>query len=308
MHYKNICNIIDIFKYILSLLIFLFIALSFYFFIYWLLYSADVPLPSIVADFSWTILNKLSHSLVNNPNFGEIKPTLPVLACCFFVVIAYIINGIISCLDVLSQKIADNAANQRKILERKINSELKKAFIEELEVSNYVLVKFRVDAVEQTSYLSEFNNSIDVEALNKRLNTEIAESVLQTYVIKKFNNSNAIDFIISDFEHLKDFLVSLTQTSTTIINKAISSKLNVNFYCCIDLMNNISNFALTSDKLDKLLDLKIKNRIIVTPKFKIYYENIYPIDYKFVLIGEYNVLSDSGKNENTMLYTILRKN
>lgn len=56
------------------------------------------------------------------------------------------------------------------------------------------------------------------------------------------------------------------------------------------------------------LNLKIRNKMVVSPRYKVYFENIYPNAFTFEVMGEYNLSKDDASKKDVMVYSIRRKN
>ena len=75
----------------------------------------------------------------------------------------------------------------------------------------------------------------------------------------------------------------------------------------MDLFNDFSEFDDKLNYLDKVINLKIDNKIAATPRTKVYFENIFPSEYYFEVMGEYNLSSDPSRANNVMIYALKRK-
>ena len=120
-------------------------------------------------------------------------------------------------------------------------------------------------------------------------------------------DNNSVYFVITDFEKARDFMLQLVNTSADKIKAQMRPKITIGFYCGVEIYNDIQEKDDIKTYLDKIVDLKITNKIAATPRFKLYYENIYPTYFRFDLMGEYNLSKSEDSPKNIMIYSIKRK-
>lgn len=308
MYFKNIDKFFNVLKQLISIISFVFIALASYFFIYWLLYNGNVPLPDAFTTCSWQIIDAFTFGLKRLPIYSELLPVLPVLVSVIFIVVTYILNCLIEIIESNRIFVKKQIDNKRIKLEKKINTELHKDFLNELKLYKFMLVKMKVIAEKQESYLTALNeNNTDTVVLASSIQKNVYFSVNSPYIKQKTFDNGTLSFLIEDFEHSKDFISELVGKSVSIINKELCPKVDISFYCGAELFHNVDEYDATVKHLDKILNLKIKNRISVTPKFKVYFENLLPDEYIFDMTGEYNLSDNPDVIKNITLHSIRRK-
>lgn len=308
MFYKLYDKFLDKIKYLLSFITFIFIALATYFFIYWLLFSANLTLSSSLETFSWAIIDFVSLPIKHTKVYTEMAPVLPVLTCGAFILFTYVINSIIDLLESYGKVLKDYSYKSRVELEKKINTQLHKAFIDELNVYKYLVLNLKIAVIQKESYLSALNDKpIDTTALELTIQDKILSAINSQYVIRKYIENGVVTLLISDFNHAKDAISDIVGKSVAIITNEMRDRLDIQFYCGADLLKENDYGGFISKNTTKIINCKIKNKIAVTPKFKVYYENILPDEFNFSTAGEYNMSDDPDLLQNEMLYFITRK-
>ena len=308
MFFKILDKFFNNAKQIFSLVSFLLIGLATYFFVYWLLYNANVPLPQFLTSLSWQIIDFFAFAIKNKPIYNEFLPVLPVATCVVFILLTYTLNCLSSFLES-NQKLVKEFSNRKRIdLEKKINRQLHKSFIEELNVYKYAMIKIKIVATQQESYLSALNNeTIDVYSLSEKIENNILNTFNSNFVAKKGKDDSSLFFIVNDLANLKEVITKLVLVSTENINRELRPKLDVDFYCGIDVATDNYSFPQVASYLNRVVNLKIKNKILVSPKFKIYFENILPDKFNFCMAGVYNLSDDPLLVKESVLYYITRK-
>lgn len=308
MFFKIIDKLFNNFKQVISIISFFLIGLATYFFIYWLLYSANIPLPQLITDFSWAIIDLFAFPLKSKPIYTELVPTLPVVTCAIFIFFTYFLNCLISFIESNQNLVKDISVKNRIALEKKINTQLHKSFIDELNQYKYAMVKIKIVATQQESYLNSLNTEpVDTIGLAKKIENSILESFNSEFVVKKGTDENSLFFIINDLKNLKNVVTQLVLVSTQFINKELRPKLSIDFYCGVDIATDNLQFPNIAGYLDRVINLKIRNKILVSPRFKVYFENVLPDEYHFNMAGEYNLSEDPLLVKEVTLYHITRK-
>lgn len=295
-------------KQFLSIVAFVFIALATFYFIYWLIVSAKIMLPDWLNSFAWSVIDFLAFAIKGTPTYQSNIPVLPVYTSGVFILLTYLTNCLMDLLDNNHRQFKNYVNVYKSNIEKQINVKLHDDFLKELKKVSYMGIKMRVDVVKHESYLTAAaDENIDTEALQTEIQTKILSSVTSPYIQSKAISNNSVSLLINDFDNAQDVIAELVAKSAGIINQKISSKLDIVFYCGIELFNDMSEFEATSKYLDKILSLKIRNKVAVTPKFKVFFENIFPNAYYFDTTGEYNVSNNPDVVKNVMFYSVRRK-
>lgn len=295
-------------KQFLSIVAFVFIALATFYFIYWLIVSAKIVLPDWLNSFAWSIIDFLAFAIKGKPAYQSNIPVLPVYTSGVFILLTYLTNCLMDFLDNNHRQFKNYVNVYKSNIEKQINVKLHDDFLKELKKVSYMGIKMRVDVVKHESYLTAgTDENIDTDALQKEIQTKILSSVTSPYIQSKAISNNSVSLLLNDFDNAQDVIAELVAKSAGIINQKISSKLDIVFYCGIELFNDMSEFEATSKYLDKILSLKIRNKVAVTPKFKVFFENIFPNAYYFDTTGEYNVSNNPDVVKNVMFYSVRRK-
>ena len=305
-------RVIDKFFYqlrqMLSVIIFILIGFSCLFFIYWLVFNAKVQMPDFINNFVWAIIDFFAMSIKTKPMYKELIPVLPIIACGIFILMTYIANCIMVILENNHRFFQNCIDTYKDNLAKTINTELHNDFINELKRTSYMLVKISVSVIHHTSYLTAMTDKdYNPEAVENLLKKQIFDSVNSNLIKNKGINNGSVFFLLTDFANSKDFLSELVSKSSTLIKKQIQPKVDINFYCAVDLFNDFSEFDDKLNYLDKVINLKIDNKIAATPRTKVYFENIFPSEYYFEVMGEYNLSSDPSRANNVMIYALKRK-
>lgn len=295
-------------KQFLSIVAFAFIALATFYFIYWLIVSAKIMLPDWLNNFAWSIIDFIAFAIKGKPAYESNIPVLPVYTSGVFILLTYLTNCLMDFLDNNHRHFKNYVNVYKSNIEKQINVKLHDDFLKELKKVSYMGIKMKVDVVKHESYLTAgTDDNIDTEALQAEIQTQILSSVTSPYIQSKAISNNSVSLLINDFDNAQDVIAELVAKSAGIINQKISSKLDIVFYCGIELFNDMSEFEATSKYLDKILSLKIRNKVAVTPKFKVFFENIFPNAYYFDTTGEYNVSNNPDVVKNVMFYSVRRK-
>lgn len=296
-------------KYMITLIVFFNISMAVLLFIYWLVFSAKLTLPYWLELFVWNMIDFWAQGIKDTPMYQEITPILPVLISGVFVILTYFLNCLIVFLESNHEKFNKKVDDYKQHLAKKINEELHHDFINELKKNNYMLLKIKIVAIRHTSYLSEYTDEkIDTAKLEEKLHKEILNSLNYDYIEFKGIINQSLYFVLNNVSQSKDFIINLVTNSSRFIKAEIKPKLEISFYCAVDLVENLSDATERQEYLDRVLNIKIKNKIIATPKFKLYYETIYPSVYHFDVLGQYNIETEAnGKPTSIMVYALRRK-
>ena len=308
MAFKSLDKIFSELKKILSVIALSFIAMSLFMFIYWLLYSAKMDLPDWLNSFAWTVIDFFAKGLKTTKSYSEIVDILPVLCSVIFGVLTYIVNCLNLFTENMHEKYKKSVIDYRTKLENKINSDLHKDFLKDLKKSSFMLIKLKIEVIKKESYLSEYSEEkIDANQIRNEIEKNILMSVPSELIQNKGRSDEGVYFLLSDFSESKAFFASLVKISSKLIKEKIESRLNINFYCGVELFENISQFEEKSKYLDKVLELRIPNKIIITPKYKLYFDNLYSSYFNFNVQGEYSLSENQDSGKNIMLYSMQSK-
>lgn len=295
-------------KQFLSVVSFIFIALATFYFIYWLVISAKIILPDGLNAFVWAIIDFFAVSIKGTKVYQNNLAVLPVYVSGIFILLTYLTNCLIDFMDKNHNLFKNYINVYKENIEKEINVKLHKDFLKELKRLNFMAIKMNIDVFKHESYLSaDTDKDIDVDAIKSEIQSKILESVTSPYIKHKEIADNTVNLLVNDFDNSQDAIFELVAKSAAIINEKLSKKLSIVFYCGIELFNDMSEYNTVSKYLDKILTLKIKNKIAVTPKFKVFFENIFPNMYYFDSTGEYNVSNNPDVVKNVMFYSIRRK-
>jgi len=308
MIYNLIAKIYKQINQLISVFCFLFIALATYFFIYWLLYNANVPLPDFFTNFSWAVIDFFTSFLKSNLKYAELLPVLPVLTCVIFIVLTYLLNLLSLFVDANQRMLKTIKDKNRLAIEKVINSRLHIDFINELHSYKFAVIKLKIGVIKKESYLSKIQDEqFDTVGYAGEIQKNILSEINSDLVVKKYSDGDTLNFYVSNLSLLNNFIADLVNVSALKINSASNEKLLIEFYCAIDLVKDINSIDAINMSLAKAIDLKIKNKLLVFPCFKVYFENIQPTHYNFFTSGEYNLSQNSDSIKNVMLYSITRK-
>lgn len=306
--YRVIDKFFEQLKYITSLVIFVLISLSVLLFIYWLVFSAKVVMPDWFNIFVWAIIDFWAKGIKGTPLYNDIIPVLPVLASGIFVIITYFANCFMVFLDNNHQRFDASVENYKQNLAKNINDELHREFINNLKKTNYMLIKLKIIATRQTSYLTALTDEdINTDEIEAEIHKAILSSLNDETIEEKGVSDGAVYFLLSDFSKSKEFLTTLVTIASVKIKSYLRPKLDISFYCAVQLFDSQQEMPEVQHYLDKMLNTKIKNKIIVAPRVKIYFDEILPSMYQFDVIGEYNLSDDINVTKNVMLHSLRRK-
>lgn len=307
MFFKSIDKCFDQFKSVISVIIFTLIALASLFFIYWLVFSAKVIMPDWLNTFIWAVIDFFAQSFKGTPLYKDIIQILPVLASGVFIILTYFANCVLLFLENNHRRFQNSVVNYKINLEKTINEELQKDFKNELMKTNFMVVKIKIAVTKHVSYLNVIDDGVDPMELEKEIEKLILNEVKSESVIKKGISKGSVYFLISDLANSKLFFESLVSTSSNLIGRHINQKTNIGFYCGAEVFKDIEQFDEKSDYIDRVLSLKISNRIVIAPAFKVFFDYILPNYYDYNVMGEYNLSANPNESLNVMIHSIKRK-
>ena len=308
MFLKLVDKLVFELKRVVYIVVFLLIITAFLMFVYWVGVNMKFSMPQLFSDFVTSTTHIFTDFLKPFSIYRDIIQVLPVTASIIIGLLAYLLNCFCDILDMLHDSYKKNWLNKKLKLERKINKELHKNFLKELESYSLMLVKINIVAEFLSSYLTaHIDGVVDTEELSKKISSEILQSVSTSNIIQKGVRGKCIYFLLSDLANSKLFFNSLVDSTTEIVSRYLSNKIKIKFYCAVDVMNYINELPHKEVVTDKIINFAIPNSIIVTPAVKTYYENLYKDLFKFSISGEFNLSSNNDSAEPTNLYSMKRK-
>ena len=198
--------------------------------------------------------------------------------------------------------------NYRKKLETTINTQLKNDFINQLKNTNYLGLKFKLNAKSVHSYLSEFEvNQNDLDSIVNNLQSEILSSLKHSSIESKGVVDGVCYLSINDLSYTKLIFSQLVENTTTFINAIANKNISIEFLCVAATYDRAEEKISCFNELDKLLALHLVNKIVVPERFKIVFDNLYSSYFEFKVLGEYNLNPINSRIRNVMLYSINRK-
>ena len=99
-------------------------------------------------------------------------------------------------------------------LETKINTQLKKNFVQELSKTGYYAARIKIEVESPQSYLKESLSKDEQIALENKIITEISDSMNYDSIIKKGVAADSAYFICSERKNAADFFTSFVISST----------------------------------------------------------------------------------------------
>lgn len=295
-------------KYATSVVSFVFISLSILFFVYWLIYSANIGLPDWFNLFIWSVIDFLARDIKDTNFYDEVKQILPVFASGVFVLATYFANCFMVFIESNHKHFDESVENYKRKLAKTINEELHSDYINTLKKTSYMLIKLRITAIKQESYIDTSNETdIDTEKVISEIYSAMLSALNDYNVKQKGLAENSLYFLLSDFTHSKEFLTSLVSTATENIKLQLRPKLDISFYCAVHLFDTLSELTEAQNYLNKILNTKIKNKIVVTPKVKLYFDELAPSLFQFDVVGEYSLNDDCSDSKVVKLYSLKRK-
>ena len=292
MNFKTIDSLFLHIKKLITIFVFISLTLSIVYFIYWLIVSMKIILPDFINNILLIPINMIGSQIKNAPEFKDVLFLLPVAVSLLFIILTYLLNCVLQYVEISHKNYLKFVDDYKANLETKINTQLKKNFVQELSKTGYYAAKIKIEVESPQSYLKESLSKDEQIALENKIITEISDSMNYDSIIKKGVAA--------------DFFTSFVNRTVKIINKSLQEHVKINFYCAIDVFDTQyeANFKLI--ELDKIINLKIKNKILVAPRFKTYFKELYPGYFTFKLLGEYNFSKNNFKSNYINIYTLHR--
>lgn len=306
MNFKTIDSLFLHIKKLITIFVFISLTLSIVYFIYWLIVSMKIILPDFINNILLIPINMIGSQIKNAPEFKDVLFLLPVAVSLLFIILTYLLNCVLQYVETSHKNYLKFVDDYKANLETKINTQLKKNFVQELSKTGYYAAKIKIEVESPQSYLKESLSKDEQIALENKIITEISDSMNYDSIIKKGIAADSAYFICSEPKNAADFFTSFVNRTVKIINKNLQEHVKINFYCAIDVFDTQyeANFKLI--ELDKIINLKIKNKILVAPRFKTYFKELYPGYFTFKLLGEYNFSKNNFKSNYINIYTLHR--
>ena len=266
----------------------------------------QIVIPPFINAFFMFFNNIVEGLIKGAPVYDKLVILIPIIVSFIFIVMTYALNCLSTYIETTHKQYLEYQARQKKLLEQTINNQLKQAFITEISRSNYLLIKLKIEAIEQESYLYR-GDEIDIEGVTKGVVSEILEKTSSPYFTDKGLDCKHIYFMSTSPAHASDMFKLIVDNSIDAINKNISERVVISFFCGAELYDNESETPEKMAILERILSLGLKNRIIVPGRFKTYFSELYPDHFTFKNAGEYNLLGTSYKSAYTSVYALQRK-
>ena len=307
MIFKVIDKFFKEIKQILSVLSLVLLSISVFMFIYWLFYVIKLDMPICLNSIVSWIIDFFAQPIKHTSDYERLVDILPVLCSILFAFFTYLVNCTIFLLENSHKKYHKYVDNCRLKLEKTINNELHKDFLSELKKNSFMMVKIAISVKNKESYLSTSDDFVDEKSIKNEIEQCILATMKQNTAFTKGKTENGVYFLVSDFLYSKTFFEELVSKAAKVINSYMTPKLEVNFYCCAEVFDEINQLENISKYLDMINSIKISNRIVVTPRYKVCFENLYSTLYEFKLLGEYNINENNIIQKNIMLYSLKSK-
>ena len=307
-----IFKIIDIcfskLKILISLVNFFIIVLSIFMLIYWLFVVANVSVSGFLSYFANNIINFFSVIIPDKTKVSDISQITPVFVSIILCVIAYLVNYLITFVDNCHNKYKNYVESYKKHLEYKINTQLHKDFLSELKKTNLLLLKFKVTVTKKSSYLADFEcEQINPDEIQENIMKSLYQSIKSSDIVEKGFDRGAMYIVSSKIENSKDLFTLIVSQVSDLMKQNYNQNLKITFSCVAELLENLNNCAIVQNLLSKILSLNIFDKLVATPKFKLYFDNLLPNVYNFTVVGDYNLSQDITITENIVLYSLTKK-
>ena len=295
-------------KKTINFLVCLCIIMSVLFFGYWLVISMHIVIPPFLNSF-FMFFNSIVESFIKGTAvYEKLVILIPIIVSFMFIILTYALNCLATYVENLHKQYLDYQTKQKKLLEQTINEQLKQAFIKELAGSNYMMIKLKLKAVEEESYLHKYDTPVDIEKITTKMHNEIMQKTAAPYILEKGFDNNHLYFIAVSPGQAQEIFKTLVDTSIDVIGKNMTERMSVSFFCGADLYDSQQEVQEKKNILERMLELGLKNRIIVSSRFKTYFSELYPEYFTFKNAGEYNLVGSTYKSAYSQVYTIQRKN
>ena len=307
MNFKTIDTLFLHIKKLIMILVFISLFLSVVYFIYWLIVSMKITLPDAINNILLIPVDFLKSFFKNAPELKDMMFLLPVSVSLVFIILTYILNCVLQYVEFSHRNYQKYVEDYKANLEAKINTQLKKNFVQELEKTEFFATKLKVEAESPKSYLKQSLTDEEKAELENKIIREISDSLNFDLIVRKGTGASDAYFICKEPKNASEFYATLVNKTIKIINKYINERVKINFYCAVDVFDTAyeANFKLI--ELDKIIDIRVKNKILVAPRFKTFFRELYPGYFTFKLLGEYNFSKNTYKSNYINIYTLHRR-
>lgn len=307
MNFRTIDNLFLQAKKLITIIIFIFLILSVLFFLYWLLISMSITLPVFIDAFFVLVVNIAGEAIKNTPFYENLVFLLPLVVSMFFIAVTYLFSCLLVYVEDSHKKFKKYVQEYKANLEQSINKQLRRNFITELTKTNYFITKIRIQVKTLNSYLHEPMPEEDCRTLEQKIITGVCNLMNQSNLYtKELVGTDSAYFVHTDLRLASEFYAYLVQKVVSLINRYMIDKISINFYCAVDVFDNENELKYKLAELDKIVDLKVRNKILVSPRFKVYFQELYPGYFVFKLLGEYNFSQTSYRSQYVNIYTLHR--
>lgn len=294
-------------KKVLNVFLCIFLLMSIFFFIYWLVISMQIIIPPSVNAFFMFFNNFVEKMIKDSPVYDRLILLIPIIVSFIFIALTYVMSCLSTYVDTLHRDYLEYKARQKKLLEETINRQLREAFITEISKSNYLLIKLKISVKERESYLYKNDAPLDTACLEKSIITKVIQNTTSPFFSDKGVDEKNAYFIVTNISHSDEALKAIVNNSIDVINKNMTERASISFYCAAELYDNKADTDSKMKILEKMLGLGLKNKIIVQGNVKTYFMELHPEMFTFRNAGEYNIEGSSYKSAYTPLYSLQRK-
>lgn len=306
MNFRTIDKLFLHTKKLISACIFISLIMSVLFFLYWLIISMRIALPESINGFFIFWINIAGSAIYNTPMYKNVSMLLPLVVSVFFIGLTYLLNCVMLYVEESHKGFKKYVEEYKANLEKTINMQLRKNFINELTRTNYFITKMRLQVKTLNSYLHQPLPEEECRNMEDTILKSILNSMNQPYLVKKGIDGNSIYLICNDMRLASEFYTQFVSKSVAYINKYLQEKISINFYCNVDVFDFENETKFKLQEMDKVLALHIRNKILVSPRFKTYFQELYPGYFIFKLLGEYNFSQTSYRSQYVNIYTLHR--
>lgn len=294
-------------KKAINILVCICLLMSVLFFVYWLVISMHIVIPPFINAFFMFFNNIIEAGIKGSPVYDKLVILIPIIVSFIFIILTYALNCLSTYVETTHKQYIEYQNRQKKLLEETINNQLKQAFITELSNSNYILIKLKIDVSEQESYLHQYDDPINLDILKKKITGEILEKTSSPYITDKGLDRTNVYFLTTSPAHSPEVFKVIVDNSIDVIGKNMNDRVGVSFFCGAELYDTEQETPEKLATLERVLNLGLKNRIIVPGRFKTYFSELYPDFFTFKNAGEYNLVGTTYKSAYTSVYALQRK-
>lgn len=306
MNFRTIDNLFLQAKKIVTVFIFIFLIISVLFFLYWLIVSMKIVLPDFINVLFMGLINMIAIAIKDSPLYKNVEVLLPLVVSMLFIVLTYLFNCILAYLEDAHKKFGKYVNNYKMNLEVTINKQLQKNYIDELNKTKFFMTMVKIEVKNLNSYLHEPVPEEEIKALENKILSSLCKLMNLPCIMSKVHSDENVLFICNDLRMASEFYANIVQKTVALINKNMMEKISINFFCAVDVFDNENEINFKTAEIKKITDLRIRNKILVSPRFKVFYQEMYPGYFIFKLLGEYNFSKTAYKSQYVNIYTLHR--